>query len=386
MKKAFIWCGNILLQFVLCINLLCAPQKMLITVPFADLRIEPKNMPPKLHGPAFSQDVAGQVSQVLFGEKLITNETDPQTNVQPGWINCYAIEQEIINADKNWQGCPGYVQQDQVTAVQNFPHYNIILQDLWTPVYQERGTSPIPLFSLACGTMLTAKKVDAAWWHISLGEKEIGFIKSSSSMYNLSLEVKESEKELRTKIVDIAKKFLGTPYVWGGRTPESKTAVKAPSYLTGIDCSDFTNIVFKAVGLQIPKNSTSQFYGLPKVIEHGKDLLPGDLLFFSRKNDITTMCHVMLYIGKDDKGNGIIIESNGRGVSSVQEAINNNIKPKEIGVRIIKLIDYIGIDVDQIETGKTMFQKRGYFILMGSYLSSQETIQHLRTKLLGYNF
>ena len=388
----FILIGTSLQFFSSAPLIAAAPQKLIISVPFADLRADPTGMPPNLQGPAFSQDVVAQISQILFGEKLIVNNNEAASNTTPlvNWIPCLAVEQEVITtgtqellpSEKKWQGCPGYVQQDQVMLVQDFPHYNVVLQDLWTSVYAEKNIATSPRFSLACGTMLTAHKEADGWWHVYLADKEVGFIPASATVYELSPVVKESAEDLRVAIIALAKKFVGTPYVWGGRTPLSPTTIKALSYLTGIDCSDFMNLVFKAIGLQIPKNSTSQFYGLPKIIKHGKDLLPGDLIFFTRKNDITAMCHVMMYLGKDAQGKGLIIESTGRGISSIQEAISNGINPKDIGVRIIKLIDYLGVDVDQLEAGKTKYEKRDYFVLMGSYLNSQEVIQGLRTKLL----
>lgn len=355
---------------------------MVVTVPFADLRSAPISMPANLHGPAFSRDVIAQTSQVLFGEKLALNEEGTPNNTPSSWVNCYALEQEIITSDKKWQGCPGYLQQNQITPVFAFPHGNVILQDLWTPVYPSKNEATPPRCSLASGTVLTAHKEPDAWWHVYLGDKEVGFIPTTATLYELSPIVKESPENLRSAIVTQAKKFLGTPYVWGGRTPKGSTNPKESSYLTGIDCSDFTNLVFKMVGLQIPKNSTSQFYGLSKVIQYGKDLQPGDLIFFTHKDNPNLMCHVMLYLGKDDQGHGLLIESTGRGVSSQQEAITNGLNLNDLGVRIVKLIDYLGLDVDQIEAGKTMYQKRGLHVLMGSYLSSQEAIQQLRSKLL----
>ena len=75
-------------------SLLSIPQKMVVTVPFADLRSKPEFMPQGLQGPAFSKDVVAQNSQVLFGEKLLLNEV---ANTPAGWLNCSAVEQEVID-------------------------------------------------------------------------------------------------------------------------------------------------------------------------------------------------------------------------------------------------------------------------------------------------
>lgn len=388
MKKIILfWCVLLTQSFFASIYV-SDSQKLIVSVPVADLRSEAKAVPDGLRGPALSKDIGGQNSQVLFGEKLILNKSYMGSLQAGEWLNVYALNQEVINAEKKWVGCPGYVQSSQVIGVQNFPQYNIVLQDLWTDVYPEKNVLSQSVILLACGTMLEAKKVDQDWWQVYFLGEMFGFIKADNSVYELMPQIKETEKELRDKIVDIAKKFIGSPYVWGGRTPilqkdlQLSNELPLAGQITGIDCSDFINIIFKAVGLQVPKNTSSQFYGASKLIASGKDLRAGDLIFFTKKNDLTRMCHVLLYIGKNKNGKGEIIESTGLGVSSVQEAKDAKISLKWLGVRRIKLVDYIGIDVDQIESGKTIYKQRGYFVLMGSYLNSKEDIQKLRDKIL----
>lgn len=384
MKKTVLLGAFLTHSFValICVN---NSQKLIVSVPVADLRSEATPAPKGLKGPALSKDIGGQNSQVLLGEKLLLNKYSLGKLSASEWLNVYALDQEVLTAENKWIGCPGYIQANQVVSVQNFPQYNIVLQDLWTDVYSEKNVLATPVFLLACGTMLEAKKIGNDWWEVYFCCESLGFIKSSSSVYELSAQIKETEKEIRDKIVEVAKKFVGSPYVWGGRTPILEQTKQLDGQIndqiTGIDCSDFINIIFKSIGLQIPKNTSSQFYGMSKLIEHGKDLRAGDLIFFTKKYDISRMCHVMLYIGKDKNGNGEVIESTGLGVSSVQQAKDAKIDVKRLGVRIIKLVDYIKVDADQIESGKTIYKKRGCFVLMGSYLNSKGEIQKLRDKI-----
>ncbi len=380
MKNYISVCTYILLLHFLQTVLISAPIKMILSVPVAHLRATPKHVPRGLQSPLLSKDLGQQNSQILFGEKLILNDND---KILTKWIPVKAIEQEIITPTNKWTGCPGYIQKDQLLIVHDFPIYNIVLQDLWTPVYGEKNDATAPKFLLACGTMLSANHVDQQWWQVHLYEETIGFIKTSSSVYELSSTVTESEQDLRNKIVQIAKQFIGCSYVLGGRTPPAITNKKTDA-ITGIDCSAFVNIVFKAIGLQIPKNSTSQFYGLPKHIEHGKDLKPGDLIFFPQGKTPSRMRHVMLYLGKDEHGNDELIESTAFGLHSLKEAAINNIPLQDLCVRVIKLVDYFGIQADQIEAGKTIYKKHGCPIVMGSYLDSKASIQMLRDKLLSH--
>ena len=80
----------------------------------------------------------------------------------------------------------------------------------------------------------------------------------------------------------IAKKYLNTPYLWGGRTP------------LGIDCSGYTQMVFRFFNIQLPRDSYQQ----AKVGQEIKieDTKLGDLAFFGKKNKIT---HVGIILNKN---------------------------------------------------------------------------------------
>ena len=80
-------------------------------------------------------------------------------------------------------------------------------------------------------------------------------------------------------VVDTAKSFLGTPYVYGGSSPA-----------TGFDCSGLTQYAFRQAGLSIPRVSYEQAaagIAVPK-----RQIRVGDLVAF---ND--PVSHVGIYIG-----------------------------------------------------------------------------------------
>ncbi|MEM7548549.1 MAG: C40 family peptidase [Bacteroidota bacterium] len=70
---------------------------------------------------------------------------------------------------------------------------------------------------------------------------------------------------------EIAKKYLHTPYQWGGRTP------------FGIDCSGFIQQIFRISGYNLPRDAWQQSK-LGKSIDF-EDLRPGDLAFFATKDN-----------------------------------------------------------------------------------------------------
>lgn len=68
-------------------------------------------------------------------------------------------------------------------------------------------------------------------------------------------------------IVKNALRFKGAPYLWGGRS------------LFGVDCSGFTQIVFKMCGFMLPRDAYQQVEkGIP--VETFTAIQPGDLAFF----------------------------------------------------------------------------------------------------------
>lgn len=84
-------------------------------------------------------------------------------------------------------------------------------------------------------------------------------------------------------LISYAKKFLGTPYRYGGMTP------------SGFDCSGFINYIFGNFGFELTRTS----YGLAEFGETVKlaEIQPGDLMFFKGSNVHSTQVgHVAMVV------------------------------------------------------------------------------------------
>ncbi|PMP94965.1 MAG: hypothetical protein C0169_05925 [Thermodesulfobacterium geofontis] len=62
-----------------------------------------------------------------------------------------------------------------------------------------------------------------------------------------------------------------------------------------MDCSMFVKLVYEELGIDLPRTSREQF--LVGIDVERNELLPGDLLFFSRYRDRERISHVGIYIG-----------------------------------------------------------------------------------------
>lgn len=92
------------------------------------------------------------------------------------------------------------------------------------------------------------------------------------------------DRTLANQIVDYALQYLGYPYVYATAGPDS------------FDCSGFTSYVYKHFGYSLHRSSYDQLKD-GKAVQKA-DLLPGDILLFSRNGDVVT--HVGLYIGNGE--------------------------------------------------------------------------------------
>jgi gamma-D-glutamyl-L-lysine dipeptidyl-peptidase len=90
----------------------------------------------------------------------------------------------------------------------------------------------------------------------------------------------------------IANRYLHAPYLWGGKTP------------FGIDCSGFTQMVFKICGYKLFRDAKLQATQ-GKAIRFIGEAKPGDLAFFKSKDD--TILHVGIVYA-----NAQIIHASGR--------------------------------------------------------------------------
>jgi len=223
------------------------------------------------------------VSQLLFGEKYkilhqqpnwvkIENESDKYI----GWINDSQLN---IISENEWLNLTDPI------IVNTFPFHTILVNGL--PMY------------ISPGSILYAKNI----FKITGFNFEIDFQHHTLSFENL------------------AKQYLNSPYLWGGKTP------------WGIDCSGFTQIVFKQFGINLKRDAFQQAEQ-GEVLGFLAEAQLGDLAFFD--NEEGKIIHVGILLN-----NETIIHASGRvKLDKIDNhgIINSETKKYSHKLRIIKRV------------------------------------------------
>ena len=106
--------------------------------------------------------------------------------------------------------------------------------------------------------------------------------------------------EVETDPVDVALRFLGAPYLWGGN--ES----------LGLDCSGLVQQALRACGIACPRDSDQQMT-LGEALEAAEPLQRGDLVFWRG--------HVGFVSGEDT-----LLHANGHHMAVVAESLEGAIR------------------------------------------------------------
>ena len=89
-----------------------------------------------------------------------------------------------------------------------------------------------------------------------------------------------------------AQKYVGTPYVWGGSSPE-----------TGFDCSGYVCWVYNQNGYDVGRTTANGLWQKSRHISEA-EAKPGDLVFFKGTYDTPGMSHCGIYLG-----NGMMVSA-----------------------------------------------------------------------------
>ena len=176
-----------------------------------------------------NSDKSEMISQMLYGEQVEIME----------------IKDNFTKIKMNFDGYEGWCDTKHLTKISEEKPRNIVTQSFG-------------VFDLEEGRSL-----------LSIGS-EVTFETENHILENRS-----------ESIVETAKKFLNVPYLWGGRS------------FFGIDCSGFTQLVYKVHGISLPRDAYQQAKE-GRVLDFVEESEPGDLAFFENREGKISHVGIML--------------------------------------------------------------------------------------------
>lgn len=197
---------------------------------------------------AAASDKSEQVTQLLFGDHYTVKE------IQGDWFKIEIYNDQYV----------GWINRKQFHAISDayFEQINLsnykICTDLVASILYHKNLVPVTLGSIIPISTNELFKI----------EEHLGFNGEAKSL---------SERRDFEYCRGVAMKYLNAPYQWGGKSP------------FGIDCSGFTQMVFKICGHKLLRDARQQATQ-GKVVDQFSKAVPGDLLFFS--NEQKKVIHV----------------------------------------------------------------------------------------------
>ncbi len=204
-------------------------------VPVAPIRLAPNHK-------------SEMISQLLFGEYCTVNDTD-----KTGWI-------KIICKDDRYTGWCQLAQVKEIDPIQ-YNNSDINLAADWVNEIGYKGSKII----IPLGSLINDRINEI---------KFLGKICKPANTNRDALTIKE-----------ITLKFLNTAYLWGGRS------------VFGIDCSGFTQAVYKFLNVQLLRDAQHQATQ-GELVNFLQEARCGDLAFFD--NDQGEIIHVGILLSASE--------------------------------------------------------------------------------------
>lgn len=198
-------------------------------------------------------DRSEMVSQILFGEHFTIVDTNKQ------WFKIQV----------HFDDYHGWIDSKQIKIIteEQFNLLNANLPEFNTDLVAHIADQNNYLLPITIGSALNFLSI------ASLNAEKLNFEG-----------LKISGKQPKNSIVETSFLYLNAPYLWGGKTP------------FGIDCSGFTQMVYKINGYSLLRDASQQA-SQGEVLSFIEECEPGDLAFFD--NEEGKIIHV-----------GIILEHN----------------------------------------------------------------------------
>jgi gamma-D-glutamyl-L-lysine dipeptidyl-peptidase len=241
----------------LAISAAAVSRTQVVVVPVADMYSAPNDT-----SDVVSQAIYGSNVQLLVSRGEWSRIETPEDHYK-GWTRSRYLRVVLSGA--------GYAVSGRTVQVENL-FANIYRE---TDVTKHKPVVTIP-FESKLEVLADGTGGNEGWLQVRLPDLKTAWIQQGDVIADLKpLTIDDS--------IALAKRFLGLPYLWGGRSS------------FGYDCSGFTQMLVRARGVNMPRDADQQAAWKGVIAIDRKDLEPGDLLFFGSSSRKIT--HTAMYIG-----------------------------------------------------------------------------------------
>lgn len=130
------------------------------------------------------------------------------------------------------------------------------------------------------GSELSVTGSSDVWYQIRFNQ---GFAYVHSDYVKFSPVATPDQLALGERVVEKAKQYIGTPYVYGGSSP------------SGFDCSGFVKYIYSHFGVSLNRVAAAQSYNGYAV--SADNMMPGDIICFASYGGRGYINHVGIYVG-----------------------------------------------------------------------------------------
>ena len=232
----------------------------LATLSVSNLRLKPN-------------DTSELVSQALMGTPMKV------LDIKGGWLRVQTPDYYI-----GWMDA-GELTQLTMEELNRWKNSNRWLFNTITGIISASPKKRAEVVSdVVLGNLFEVEKKVKGYLKIRLPDGRNGYIRKKQC---LSFNEWSQFEPSAEKVISVAVKMTGFPYLWGG------TSTKA------VDCSGLVKLAYYSQGIILARDASQQaLHGEPLDFTRLDNLQPGDLLFFGRSPQRIT--HVGIYIKKGD--------------------------------------------------------------------------------------
>jgi len=195
---------------------------------------------PAFHSPVITQGILGESLEIL--------------DSRDDWFRV-----------RQWDNYEGWIYRFFVVETPDHWEPDFTFEGMRGVVYSSPNEDTPSIRQCVTGVKLPGVSLQDHWYQVRLPDQEVGYIRAPRSL--------TMPQELSDRILYTGERFLGTSYVWGGKTA------------LGCDCSGLVQTVFWLNGITLPRDSHQQAergIGISR-----EDTGPGDLFFFGDQDAIT---------------------------------------------------------------------------------------------------